>query len=92
MPKGSRRAVTKGTPHSKGGKGRKKHGATSRPAALTSKQRVSPPKSVSSTSTASPASRTQQIVPQPHILPDLKRIGIIAVAMILILIILYLVL
>ena len=94
MPKGAQRSVTKGTPSSSRGRSKRKQRPTSRPAAtLTSKQREVPSKVVSPTPIASrPAPSTQKIAPQPHVLSDLKRIGIIAGAMMLILIILYLVL
>jgi len=98
MPKNSRQTTTKGTPpYSKRGKGKKKQRTTNRPSTRTSKQRFAPPKSaaaksIPSTTPTFGASRNQQIAPQPYIIPELKRIGIIAVAMLIILIVLYLVL
>ncbi len=97
MPKstqGPRRTTTKGASSGARGKSRRKQRTTNRPAAtLTSKQRAVPSKVVTPTPIASrPAPSVQQIAPQPHIHSDLKRIGIIAGAMLIILITLYLVL
>lgn len=94
MPKGTQHSVTKGNPSGSRGRSKRKQRPTNRPAAtLTSKQRVVPPKDVSPTPPPSIiAPRAQQITPQPYILSDLKRIGIITGAMLIILIILYLVL
>ena len=99
MPKstqGPRRTTTPGNPSGNRGKSRRKQRATDRPAAkLTSKQREVPSNVVAATPTPTvslPTPRTWQIDPQPHVFSDLKRIGIIAGAMLLILIILYLVL
>ena len=94
MPKGPRKTVTKGVPSSSRGKSRRKQRATDRPAAtLTSKQRAVPSNVVSPTPvTSRPTPSTQQIASQTHVLSDLKRIGIIAGALLLVLIILYLVL
>ena len=94
MTKGTRRTITKGAPSSSRGKSRRKQRATNRPAAtLTSKQQEVPSKVVSPMPIVSrPAPSAQQIAPQPHVLSDLKRIGVITGVMLLILIILYLVL
>ena len=95
MTKGTRRTITKGAPSSSRGKSRRKQRATNRPAAiLTSKQQEVPSKVVSPTPIVSrpAAPSAQQIAPQPHVLSDLKRIGVITGVMLLILIILYLVL
>lgn len=100
MPKstqGPRRITAQGAPSGNKGKSRRKRRATDRPAAkLTSKQREVPSEVVPPTPIAprpTPAvPRAQQIAaPQSHIFSDLKRIGVIAGAMLLILIILYLV-
>ena len=99
MPKstqGPRRTTTQGAASGSRGKGRRKQRASDRPTAkLTSKQREVPSKVVTPTQTPTvslPTPGTRQIAPQPHVFSDLKRIGIIAGAMLLILIILYLVL
>ena len=89
MPKNTRRTVTKSAASNKAGKGRKKQRAAHRTTTLTPKQREAPSKE------AAPSRQqphTQQVVPHRNILPDLKRIGIIAGAMLILLIILYLVL
>lgn len=89
MPKSSRRAATKGAPYGKRRKSRRKYQVARHPAPPTAK-RVLPPKGVS-TAPVSPAPGIQ-LAPLPYILSDLKRIGIIAGILLLLLIILSLVL
>jgi len=91
MPKGSRHVVIKSAPYGKGKRSRKKHSAARHPAPLASRQ-VSPKKDISAAS-ARLASPIHGIVPQqPYVLGELKRSGIIAGAMFLLLIILSLLL
>ncbi len=92
MPKGSRRAATKGAPYGKGGKSRKKRYAVRRAAPVTAKQASIPGSIPAAPSTRVSPSMQQMVAPQPYVLKDLKRIGIIAGVMLLLLIILYLVL
>ena len=91
MPKGSRYGMSKNAPHGRGRKSRKKPRAVQSTTPLASRRM---PPSVSTPSAPTPsATRVQQVVPQyPHMFRDLKRIGVIAGAMLLILIILSLVL
>ncbi|HJX69584.1 MAG TPA: hypothetical protein VJ441_00650 [Dehalococcoidia bacterium] len=90
MPRGSRHSVSKSALHGKGRKSRKKRRAVSHPAPLAAK-RISPSRGAPAALTPS-AARAQQIVPQyPYVAGELKRIGIITGAMLLILIILSLV-
>jgi hypothetical protein len=86
MPRGSRHPVSKSAQHGKGRKSRKKRRPVLHPAPLASK-RISPSRGAPS------VARAPQIVPQyPYVAGELKRIGIITGAMLLILIILSLVL
>ena len=89
MPRASRRIVSKSAPHGKGRKSRRKRQATRHPAPLASR-RISPSKGAPSVSSAI---RAQQILPEyPYVVGELKRIGIISGAMLLLLIILSVVL
>lgn len=88
MPKVSRRVAAKNTSSGRGRKNRKKR-QTTRHITPPVPKRISGQESLSSTR---PTSNVRQVTPQPHVFSDLKRIGIIAVAMIVILIILYIVL
>lgn len=89
MSKGSRRTIPKGATPGRGRKSRKKRPITRYPATVASR-RISDQEGAFSTR---PTSHTQQIAPpQSHVFSDLKRIGIIAVAMIAILVILYIIL
>lgn len=86
--------MAKGSLSSNRGKSRRKQRTTNRPATtLSPKQRVAPSKVIPPTPIPSyTAPAAQQIAPQSHVFSDLKRIGIITGAMLIILIILYLVL
>ncbi len=91
MPKGSRYQTSKSALHGKGRKGRGKRRAVSHPVPLAA-NRISPSRGAPAALTPS-AARVQQIVPQyPYVAGELKRIGIITGAMLLILVILSLVL
>jgi hypothetical protein len=92
MSKGSRRTATKGNPYGKKKGTRRKYQAARQPAPLAAKQ-VLPPKSVS-TAPAVPVSPAPRIEPATvsNALSDLKRVGIVAGILLLLLIILYLVL
>jgi len=92
MPKGSHYVTTKSTPYGKGRKSKKKRRTARYPAPLAAKQ-APLPRSISAAASARLAPRIQQIAPQhPYVLSELKRSGIIAGAMLLLLIILSLVL
>lgn len=92
MPKGSRRTATKGAPYGKKRKSRRKYQVARHPAPPAAKQ-VPSPKSVS-TAQAAPVSPAPciQLATLPNVLSDLKRVGIITGALVLLLIILFLVL
>ncbi len=92
MPKASRRAVTKGGPYGKGGKSKKKRYAARRAAPVAAKQASIPGSIPAAPSTRVSPAMQQMVALQPHVLKDLKRIGIITGAMLLLLIILSLVL
>lgn len=91
MTKGSRYGMSKSAPQGKGRKSRKKIRPVRSTTPLASRRMPSSESALSAPT--SPAPRVQQVVPQyPHMLRDLKRIGVIAGAMLLLLIILSLVL
>jgi len=84
--------MTKSAPYGKRGKSRKKRRAARHPAPLASK-RASFPERIPAAPSARFTPPIQQVVAQqPQVLKELKRIGIIAGAMLLLLIILSLVL
>jgi len=92
MPKDPHSAMTKSAPYGKRGKSRRKRRAARHPGPLTSKQ-VSFPGHIPAAPSARFTPPIQQVVAQqPHVLKELKRSGIIAGAMLLLLIILSLVL
>ena len=92
MPRGSRRAVTKGAPYGKGRRSREKRYAVRRAAPVAAKQASIPESIPAAPPTRVSPAMQQMVAPQPHVLKDLKRIGIITGVMLLLLIILYLVL
>ncbi len=92
MPKGSRRTVTKGAPYGKGRKSKKNRNAVRRAAPVATKQASIPGSIPAAPSTRVSPAMQPMVAPQPYVLKDLKRIGIIAGAMILLLIVLFLVL
>jgi hypothetical protein len=84
--------MTKSAPYGKRGKSRKKHRIARHSTPLASKQ-VSFPERIPTAPSAQPTPSVQQVVAQqPHVLGELRRSGIIAGAMLLLLIILSLVL
>lgn len=92
MPKGSHHVTAKSAPYGKGRKSKKKRRAAHYPASLAAK-RAPLPRGISAAASARPAPRIQQIAPPyPYVLKEWKRSGIIAGAMLLLLIILSLVL
>jgi hypothetical protein len=92
MPKDPHFVMTKSDPYGKSRKSRKKRRAARRPVPLASK-RVSLPERIPAAPSAQVTLPIQQVVAQqPQVLGELKRIGIIAVGLLLLLIILSLVL
>jgi len=92
MPKDRRSMTTKSAPYGKKGKSRKKRRIARHPTPLASKQAALPER-IPATPSAQVTPPVQQVVAQqPHVLGELKRSGIIAGAMLLLLIILSLVL
>jgi len=92
MPKKPYSALTKSNPYGKRGKSRKKRRAARHPVPVVS-QRAPLPERTPTTPPARVTPPTQEVVAQqPPVLGELKRIGIIAGALLLLLIILYLVL
>ena len=92
MPKDSHSAIAKSNPYGKRGKSRRKRRAARYHAPVVS-QRAPLPERTPTTPPARVTPPTQEVVAQqPPVLGELKRIGIIAVALLLLLIILYLVL
>jgi len=92
MPKDSHSAIAKSNPYGKRGKSRRKRRAARYHAPVVS-QRAPVPEHIPATPSARFTPPTPQVVDQqPQVLGELKRIGIITGALLLLLIILYLVL
>ena len=88
MPKGSNRTAAKSYSRSKGRRSRRYRLATQQKTPIASTH-ISSSKGASGGSSVSSPSRIEQIVPQyPYLGSELKRIGIIAAAMLVILIVL----
>jgi len=92
MPKDRRSLMTKSAPYGKRGKSRKKRRVARHPMPLALKQAPLPERVPTAPPAQSAPTIQQVIAQQPHVLGELKRSGIIAGAMLLLLIILSLVL
>jgi len=92
MPKDRRSVMARSAPSSKRGKSRKKHRIARHSTPLASKQASFPERIPAAPSAQFTPPIQQVIAQQPHVLGELKRSGIIAGAMLLLLIILSLVL
>ena len=92
MPKGSRRAAKKGAPYSKGRKSEKKRYAARQVTAVDAKQTAIPERTPVAPLAQVSTAMQQMADQRPYVVKELKRVGIITVAMLLLLIILYLVL